>query len=114
VLTVTGDNNANVITVSRDVAGKLLVNNGAVTITGPTATVANTTVIKLLGGDGNDALSLDETIGALPKASLSGGGGNDTLTGGAGEDTLVGDGANDSCSARVVTTSSSAAAGTTG
>src|SRR3954468_17647040 len=34
VLTVTGDNNANVITVSRDVAGKLLVNNGAVTING--------------------------------------------------------------------------------
>src|SRR4051812_49157387 len=34
VLTVTGDNNANAITVSRDAAGPLLVNSGAVAIGG--------------------------------------------------------------------------------
>ena len=96
VLTVSGDANANVITVSRNAAGNLLVNNGAVAITGAAATVANTNVIKILGGDGNDTLAIDETAGALPKASLSGGGGNDTLSGGAGADTLSGDGANDS------------------
>ena len=41
VLTVVGDDNANAISVSRDVAGTLRVNNGAVAIVGPAATVAN-------------------------------------------------------------------------
>src|SRR3954470_20237538 len=95
VLTVVGDNSANTITVSRDVAGNLLVNNGAVAITGPAATVANTTLIKVSGADGNDNISLDQTNGVLPKASLSGGNGNDTLNGGSGADVLNGDAGND-------------------
>src|SRR5689334_1949153 len=71
VLTVLGDNNPNAITVSRDAAGNLLVNNGAVPITGATpATVANIQRIDVQGSDGNDAITLDETHGVLPKASL--------------------------------------------
>src|SRR4051812_40812479 len=84
VLTVVGDNNANAITISRDVAGNLLVNNGAVAITGPAATVTNTTLIKAFGEDGNDNVAFDQTNGVLPKASLSGGNGNDTLNSGSG------------------------------
>src|SRR6185436_2867816 len=71
VLTVTGDQGSNAITISRDAAGHLLVNNGAIAIAGPTATVANTQLIKVLAGGGNDNVILDETNGLLPKASLS-------------------------------------------
>ena len=96
VLTVTGDANANVITVSRDTAGHLLVNNGTIAIAGAVAaTVTNTNLIDLLGGDGNDNLTLDETNGLLPKASFFGGAGNDTMTGGAGNDTLTGNAGTD-------------------
>src|SRR4051812_48850065 len=73
VLTVTGDNNANAITVSRNAAGGLLLNNGAISIPGQAATVANTTLIKILGLAGDDAITLDETNGVLPAASISGG-----------------------------------------
>src|SRR2546430_13548625 len=41
VLTVLGDNGANAITVSRDVAGNLRVNGGTVPIAGAPATVAS-------------------------------------------------------------------------
>ena len=95
VLTVTGDNNANAITVSRNAAGNLLVNGGAVAIAGPAATVATIQTIAIIGLDGNDSLALDEANGVLPKASLSGGGGNDTLTGGSGADALDGGNEND-------------------
>jgi Ca2+-binding RTX toxin-like protein len=95
VLTVTGDNAPNTITVSRDVAGNLLVNNGAVAITGSPANVGTITSINVSGLDGNDNISLDETNGALPAASISGGNGNDTITGGSGADVLNGDAGND-------------------
>src|SRR5579884_3662247 len=68
LLTVFGDAQDNNIVVSRDAAGKLLVNGGAVAIQGGTATVANTTLIQMFGQDGNDTLSLDEANGALPAA----------------------------------------------
>ena len=68
VLTVTGDNNANAITVSRNTAGQLRVNNGAVQIQGSAPTVTNTTLIDIRGLGGNDNLALSETNGALPKA----------------------------------------------
>src|SRR3954451_20457453 len=66
VLTVTGDDNPNAITVSRDVAGNLTVNNGAVAITGGTATVATITSIHAFGLGGNDAITIDDTNGSLP------------------------------------------------
>src|SRR5262249_51252142 len=83
VLTVAGDDLHNTIGVSRDAAGTILVNNGAVAIQGGQATVANPSKILVTGGAGNDVLTLDETNGGLPQATLDGGAGNDVLTGGA-------------------------------
>ena len=90
MLTTTGDGLDNEITASRDAAGNILVNGGAVPIAGGTATVANTTLIQAFGQDGNDTIALDETNGALPNAALFGGNGNDVLIGGSGNDVVVG------------------------
>lgn len=95
ILSVFGDSQDNNITVSRDAAGKLLVNGGAVSILGGTATVANTAQIQVFGQAGNDTITLSETNGALPAASLFGGAGNDVLTGGSGNDLLFGQAGND-------------------
>jgi hypothetical protein len=96
VLTVTGDGQDDSIAVSRNAAGTILVNNGAVAIQGGPATVANTRLIMMVGGGGNDRLSLDETNGALPRASIFGGDGNDVLVGGSGNDIIDGGTGNDS------------------
>ena len=45
-LSVFGDGADNTITVSRDAAGNILVNGGAVAVTGGTPTVANTALIR--------------------------------------------------------------------
>jgi Ca2+-binding RTX toxin-like protein len=95
VLTVTGDALNNTIEVSRNAAGRLLVNGGAVAIKGGTPTVANTKLIQTFGQGGADTISLNEANGALPRANLFGGAGNDTLTGGAGGDQIFGQGGND-------------------
>ena len=71
VLTVFGDSLNNAITFSRDAAGTILVNGGAVPIVGGTATVANTTLIQAFGQGGNDTITLDEANGALPRPSCS-------------------------------------------
>ena len=94
-LTVFGDAANNTITISRDAAGKILVNGGAVAVSGGTPTVANTSLIQVFGQAGNDTIGLNETNGALPRANLSGGANNDTLTGGSGGDQLFGQGGND-------------------
>ena len=94
-LTVNGDSLDNTIAVSRDAAGKILVNGGAVAVIGGTPTVANTALIRVFGLNGDDVLSLSEVNGALPAATLFGGTGNDTLTGGSGADQLFGQGGND-------------------
>jgi Ca2+-binding RTX toxin-like protein len=95
LLSVFDDNLNNTIVVSRNVAGTMLINGGAVTVTGGTATVANTSLIQVFGTGGNDMISLDETNGALPAAQLFGGAGNDTLIGGSGNDLLFGGAGND-------------------
>jgi Ca2+-binding RTX toxin-like protein len=95
VLTVFGDAQNNNIVVSRDAAGHILVNSGAIAIQGGSATVANTSLIQIFGQAGNDTLSLDESNGALPAANLFGGDGNDTLIGGSGNDMLFGQAGND-------------------
>lgn len=95
ILSVRGDGADNAITVSRNAAGAILVNGGAISVTGGTPTVANTTRIQIFGLGGNDVIGLDETNGALPVAELFGGNGNDTLTGGSGADQLFGQGGND-------------------
>jgi Ca2+-binding RTX toxin-like protein len=94
-LTVFGDNLDNNITISRDAAGKLLVNGGAVSVNGGTPTVANVALIQVFGQGGNDTVTLSEATGALPRANLFGGAGNDVLTGGSGTDMLFGQAGND-------------------
>ena len=94
-LSVFGDGANNAITISRDAAGRILVNGGAVTVRGGTATVANTPLIQVFGLAGNDTLTLNEANGALPAANLFGGGDNDVLTGGSGGDQLFGQAGND-------------------
>jgi Ca2+-binding RTX toxin-like protein len=104
LLSIFGDSDKNSVVVSRDAAGRILINGGAVNILGGTATVANTTNIQMFGLDGNDSLTVDESNGAMPAALMFGGNGNDTITGGsgndmlfgqAGDDTLIGKGGND-------------------
>ena len=95
VLTVFGDSLNNSISISRNAAGQILVNNGAVAVTGGTATVANTALIQIFGQGGNDTITMTEAAGALPKANLFGGIGNDTITGGSGGDQLFGQAGND-------------------
>jgi len=95
VLSVFGDNAANTIEVSRDAAGKLLVNGGAVKIKGGTASVANTSLIQVYGQGNNDTLTLNEATGALPRANMFGGSGNDIITGGSGNDQLFGQSGHD-------------------
>src|SRR6186997_1156364 len=70
VLTVFGDSGPNTITIGRNAAGTILVNNGAIHVAGGTPTVANTTVIQVFGLAGDDHVALDETNGALPRANL--------------------------------------------
>jgi Ca2+-binding RTX toxin-like protein len=95
VLTTLGDALDNTITTSRNAAGAILINGGAVVVQGGTPTVANTGLIQVFGLGGNDTLTLDETTGALPAANLFGGTGNDTLIGGSGGDMLFGQNDND-------------------
>src|SRR3712207_1492897 len=94
-LRVVGDSLDNTITLSRDAAGKLLVNGGAVAVSGGTPTVANTSLIQVFGQGGRDTIALNEASGALPRANLFGGADNDTLTGGSSADQLFGQAGND-------------------
>lgn len=94
-LSVFGDALDNSTILSRDAAGRLLVNGGAVNILGGTPTVANTSLLQVFGQAGNDIITLNEANGALPTAQLFGGSGNDTLTGGSGNDLLFGQADND-------------------
>ena len=104
ILTVTGDDHDNTIIVSRDVAGTILVNGGAVPVTGDVPTSGNTTLVRILGLGGDDVLTIDDSNGPMPPGNLFGGDGNDILTGsgsddvldgGPGNDTLFGRGGND-------------------
>ena len=94
-LSIFGDNLDNTIEISRNAAGQILVNGGAVKVIGGTPTVANTTLIQVFGQAGNDTITLNEASGALPRALLFGGTGNDVLTGGSGADMLFGQSGHD-------------------
>ena len=94
-LSVFGDSLANTIEISRNAAGNILVNGGAVNILGGSPSVANTALIQVFGQGDNDTITLVETNGALPRANLFGGAGNDILTGGSGGDLLFGQSGND-------------------
>ncbi len=95
VLSVIGDSLDNPITLSRDAAGTILVNGGAVPVVGGPATVANTSLLQVFGQDGNDTITLSEVNGALPASNLFGGAANDVITGGSGADQLFGQAGND-------------------
>ena len=95
VLTVTGDNQDNAITISRNAAGAILINGGAIAVAGGVPTVANTQLISVFGLGGRDTLALNEANGALPRAKLFGGAGDDVLTGGSGNDQVFGQAGND-------------------
>ena len=99
LLSLTGDNGDDAITVNRDAAGQILVNGGAISVQGGQPTLTNTTEIDVFGGNGNDTISLDNVAPpagqALPSAHLFGGNGNDTLVGGGGNDILDGGNGND-------------------
>src|SRR4051812_8308538 len=88
----TGTDDNDQITISRDSNGHLVGNGELI----DDATVSNTDVIRVKGGDGNDIITLDEANGPLPAAELRGGDGNDTLTGGSADDQLFGQDGNDS------------------
>lgn len=94
-LSIFDDGQDNTVLVSRDAAGSILINNGAVAITGGQPTVANTGVIQVFGTAANDMISVDETNGAMPAVQLFGSSGNDTLIGGSGNDELFGGAGND-------------------
>ncbi len=109
VLTIVGGPPDEVIVVSRNAAGTLRVNGGSIPISGGVPTVANTVLISVSGAGGNDQLLLDESHGALPKASLAGDAGNVsfsatgnlaaliqiTVDGGPGNDSLLGSNGNE-------------------
>ncbi len=95
ILTVTGDDLDNTFTVGRDVAGTLLVNGGALPITGGVPTITNTSLVRIFGLKGNDVLLVDDSNGRMPPANLFGGEGDDTLTGSASDDVLDGGPGND-------------------
>jgi Ca2+-binding RTX toxin-like protein len=97
LLTVVADAAHNVITVANDGSGTILVNGGAITITGGVPTVSNTVLIQVLGSPIDDQISLS---GALPPAHLFGAEGNDTISGGNNSDILVGGPGNDTLSGR--------------
>src|SRR5215216_5862504 len=94
-LTVFGDELDNTITESRNAAGTILINGGAVAVTGGTPTVANTSMTTIFGQGGNDTITLNEANGALPAAQIFGGNGNDIVTGGSSGDMLFGQAGND-------------------
>jgi len=95
ILIASGDDLNNPIAVSRDAAGNILVNGGAVSVEGGQPRVANTSVIETFGEASSDKIVLDETNGVLPSAFLFGGAGNDVLTGGSNMDLLFGQGGDD-------------------
>jgi len=94
-LSVFGDNLDNTITISRNAAGDDSRQRRRGAGDCGTPTVANTASISVFGLGGNDTIKLDEANGALPRANLFGGSGNDVLTGGSGNDQLFGEAGND-------------------
>jgi Ca2+-binding RTX toxin-like protein len=100
VLTITGDDQDNTIIVSRDPAGMILINGGAVPVTGGIPNVTNTALVRILGLKGKDILEVSDSNGPMPSANLLGGEDDDTLTGSASADVLDGGPGNDLLSGR--------------
>src|SRR6478672_1272978 len=70
LLLVSSDNVADVITISCNATGQILVNRGAIFIWGGQPTAANTAEIQVFSARGADNIVLDESNGALPATEL--------------------------------------------
>lgn len=90
VLTVSGTDGPDSFVVSLAANGSLVVNGGAIPISGGVPTLANTVRIELRGNGGDDQLVIDQLGEVLPDGVLLGGAGADVLVGGAGDDTVYG------------------------
>src|SRR5438045_8552494 len=64
ILNVFGDSLNNTITISRDAAGKILVNGGAVSVSGGVPTAANTVLSSIFGQAANDPIPQNEPHGS--------------------------------------------------
>lgn len=91
LLTIVGDDADNIISVTRN-GDLILVNGGAMPITGGVPAVTNTVLIQVLGRGGNDQITIGN---GLPPSHLFGDTGNDTLIGGSAADLIVGGPGND-------------------
>ncbi len=90
VLAITGTDGADSFVVSAIANGSIVVNGGAVPISGGVPTLSNTVRIELHGLGGDDQLVIS-TLGApLPDAVLRGGSGIDVLIAGSGNDEVTG------------------------
>ena len=95
LLTVIADSLDNAVTVSRNAAGTILVNGGAVPSRAARRRSPTRRLIQVFGLGGNDVITLDETNGALPRAISSAAPATTPLTGGSGADQLFGQSGND-------------------
>lgn len=95
VLSIVGDSRDNTIVVSADAVGNIVVKSESGSVVGTAPTIKSVNLISAFGLGGNDTISLDESGGALPRAHIFGGTGNDFLTGGSGADLLFGEAGND-------------------
>jgi hypothetical protein len=90
LLLVFSDNADAAITISRNVAGQILVNGGAISIRGGQPTIANTAEIQAFSKGGEGKIIIDESNGALPATELFDSGGDNVLRGGKGNIRVVG------------------------
>jgi Ca2+-binding RTX toxin-like protein len=95
LLNILGDAANNTTAISRNGAGNILVNGGAIPVQGGPATVADTEVIQAFGADGNDRINASKLAEAAIQLVLDGGAGNDTITGSGAVDELFGKDGND-------------------
>jgi hypothetical protein len=97
VLTVVCDMTHTNVSIQNDGSGNIVVNGGALPITGGVPTIFNTTLIQVLGSAGDDQISIGS---GLPTAQLFGAEGNDVLMGGSAGDVIVGGPGSDTITGR--------------
>jgi hypothetical protein len=73
VLTVFGDGADNSIVISGDPAGRILVNNGAIAVAGGSPTIANASLIEVIGAAGNDVIRVSRPTARCRGRSCSAG-----------------------------------------
>ena len=71
-LEVFDDAHSDTVTLSRDAAGTLLVDGGAVPVQDGPATVANTSVIEVFGQGGNDTITFAVNKPIIAMAAFTG------------------------------------------